>query len=211
IPLAVHQIGETAGEDPPVIELGDTAAAEAHRLLHGQQHREVGVGVGLVLLYIEAVGTAEQLPVDAADVVAGGVAAVLGEVDGGAEVRRPVHPVDEPVDDRAGDQLEIAHACEDHGVHEACPGQPAGLYFVAHLSSCVFRLSRKIPPGTSIIPPEGGSHMILYIPLRGIGTDSSSLSTSASLVTPSDCAWKLVSTRWRSTGWASARMSSKLT
>ena len=50
-----------------------------------------------------------------------------------------------------------------------------------------------------------------YIPERGTGTASSSRSISVSVVTPSDCAWKLVSTRWRSTGCASARMSSKLT
>ena len=34
-----------------------------------------------------------------------------------------------------------------------------------------------------------------YIPDFGIGTASRSRSTSTSLVTPSDCAWKFVSTR----------------
>ena len=47
------------------------------------------------------------------------------------------------------------------------------------------------------------------MPERGIGTASSRRSTSMSLVTPSDCAWKFVSTRCRRTGCASARMSSK--
>ena len=44
-----------------------------------------------------------------------------------------------------------------------------------------------------------------------IGTIDNSSSMIESVVTPSDSARKFVRTRWRSTGWAMARMSSKLT
>jgi hypothetical protein len=52
---------------------------------------------------------------------------------------------------------------------------------------------------------------LAYIPDLGVGTASSSSSMIESLVIPYDSAWKFVSTRWRSTGCDSARMSSKLT
>src|SRR5436190_10632583 len=243
VPLAVHHVGEAGGEDPAVLELADAAAAERHRLRDVEQTGEVDVGVGLVLLDIEAIGAPEQLPVDAADVVAGGVAAVLGEVDRRAELRRAVHPVDEPLDDRARHHLEVADACEDDGVHEPRPADPALLDFVSHYlrgglrpAAPPYTLARgdpeaplrsrgslaaarshrptayRLPPTAYRLPPTAYRlPPTAYIPDRGIGTASSSLSTSASLVTPSDCAWKFVSTRCRSTGCASARTSSKLT
>ncbi len=83
---------------------------------------EVGVGVGLVLLDVEAIGARVQPPVDAADVVAGDVAAVLGEVDRRAEVRRAVQAVDEAVDDRARQQLEVADPREDLRIDEPRAG-----------------------------------------------------------------------------------------
>ena len=101
-------------------------AAEAHRLRDVEQHGEVRVRVGLVLLDVEAIGAREQPPVDAADVVARRVAAVLGEVHRRAEVRRAVQAVDEAVDHRARHQLEVADAGEHHRVDEARTGQRAG-------------------------------------------------------------------------------------
>ncbi len=72
---------------------------------------------------------------------------------------------------------------------------------------------RASTTGSTNRAPGIADRMIIsaYIPDRGTGTASSSRSISVSLVMPSDCAWKLVSTRCRSTGCASARMSSKLT
>ena len=86
---------------------------EAHRPRDVEDHREVRVRVGLVLLQVVPVGARVQLPVDAADVVARHVAAVLGEVDRRAEVRRAMQPVDEPVDDGLREQLEVADTRED--------------------------------------------------------------------------------------------------
>ena len=62
----------TSGSRPAscVIELGEPAAAEAHRLRDVEQHGEVRVGIRLVLLDVVAIGPRVQSPVDAADVVA---------------------------------------------------------------------------------------------------------------------------------------------
>src|SRR5216683_935750 len=65
VPLPVDHVGQARGEDPAVLQLRDPAAAEGHRLRNVEQAGEVGVRVRLVLLYIEAVGPAEQLPVHA--------------------------------------------------------------------------------------------------------------------------------------------------
>ena len=92
----------------PYSSFGMPAARELHRARDVEQDREVGVRVGLVLLDVVAIGARVQPPVDAADVVAGDVAAVLGEVDRGAEERRAMQAVDEALDDVAREQLEVA-------------------------------------------------------------------------------------------------------
>ena len=122
IALPVDQIGQAAGQHLAVIELGHAAAAEPHRFRDVQQHREVGVRVGLVLLYVIAIRAGVQPPVHAADVVARHVAAVLGKIHRRAEVRRAVNAVDEPVDDGARDQLEVADAREDDRINEPGAG-----------------------------------------------------------------------------------------
>ena len=52
---------------------------------------EQEVGLLLVLLQVELVGLGPDLPVDVADVVAGHVLAMLGELDREAVVRAGVH------------------------------------------------------------------------------------------------------------------------
>jgi hypothetical protein len=122
VALALRQVGETGADVAAVIQLRDPLAGELHRSRDVEQHRQVGVGVGLVLLHVVAIGAREQPPVDPADVVAGDVAAVLGEVDRGAEERRPVVAVDEPFDDVARQQLEVADARQDLRVDESGAG-----------------------------------------------------------------------------------------
>ena len=122
VALVVHQVGQARGEDARVVELRDAAAAVVHRLRHVEQHREVHVRLGFVLLDVVAVGARPQPPVHAADVVARHVAAVLGEIDRRAEVRRLVQAVDEAVAHRARDELQVPDACEHHGIHEARAG-----------------------------------------------------------------------------------------
>ena len=182
VALLRAEVAEAGGEEAAVVELGQLVAAEAHRLRDVEEHREVGVGVGLELLDVEPVGPGPEPPVDAPDVVARHVAAVLGEVDGHAQVRRLVQAVDEPLDHEPRGQLEAAD-----------PGQ--------HL--------RIDEPGAGRRGGSVGRHG--YICETGVGTTSMSWSMIWSVVMPSDSAWKLRSTRCRITGWARARMSSKLT
>ena len=80
-----------------------------------------------VLLDVVAVGSRVQPPVDATDVVARHVAAVLGEVDRRAEVRRAVQPVDEAVDDRPRQQIQVADPREHLRVDEPGAGDGAPL------------------------------------------------------------------------------------
>src|SRR5262249_51295716 len=181
IALPLRQVGEAGADEAGVFQLRDAAAGELHRPRDVEQHRQVGVGVGLVLLDVEAIGAGIEAPVDAADVVAGDVAAVLGEVDRGTEVRRAVQAVDEPLDDVARQQLEVADPRQDLRIDEA--SSRYGLVGCHHSRSG-------------------------YMPLFGVGTAVSSSSMIESVVIPSDSARKLVSTRWRSTGCARARMSS---
>jgi hypothetical protein len=122
VALVMHEVGQAGREDARVIELGDAAAAVVHRLRHVQQHREVHVGLGFVFLDVVAVGARPEAPVHAADVVARDVAAVLGEVHRGAEVRRLVQPVDEAVAHGAGDEVQVPDAREHNRIHETRAG-----------------------------------------------------------------------------------------
>jgi hypothetical protein len=106
-----------------VLELRDPPAREIHRARNVENHREVGVGVGLILLQVVAVGSRVQLPVHPPDVVARHVAAVLGEIDRRAEVRRPVQPVDEPVNYGLREQFEVPNPREDLGIDETRAGE----------------------------------------------------------------------------------------
>jgi len=126
IPLLVHQVCQAPGEHLPVLDFADTAAAEPHRLRHVEQHRKIRVGIRLVLLDIEAVGPRVESPVDAADIVAGDISAVLRKIYRRAEVRRTVHAVDEPVDNMPRNQLEIADARQHGGIDEPRAGDGRG-------------------------------------------------------------------------------------
>jgi hypothetical protein len=114
-----------------------------------------------------------------------------------------VQAVDQTVNDISGHELEIADLRQHGGIDEARAGNWAGLSHIA--IRCSLFANREF---VCRLPIAGCRH---YIPDRGAGTASSSRSTRVSLVIPSDCAWKLISTRWRNTACAMARMSSKLT
>ena len=102
------------------------------------------------------------------------------------------------------------------GVHETNPRWATPVGFCAFFApaaepgapTCPTAGSMNREPGTGVFRSTLPCTSYLYIPDRGTRTASSSRSTSMSLVVPSDCAWKLVSTRCRSTGCANARMSS---
>src|SRR5690606_12809624 len=123
VALLVREVREAGGEEAGVAELGAALPAVAHGAGNVQQDRDVGVGVRLELLDVEAVGARVEPPVDAANGVARDVSPVLGEVQREPEVRRAVQPVDEPLDDGARDELEVVEAREDPGVEEAGAGR----------------------------------------------------------------------------------------
>src|SRR5262249_55415842 len=116
------------GEELAVLELRHAVAREAHRFRLVEEHRKIGVGVRLVLLHEVPVGPRVQPPIHATDVVAGDVASVLGEVDRRAEVRRAMQAVDEAVDDRAREQLEILDPRKDLGIDEPRAGNDVGFH-----------------------------------------------------------------------------------
>ena len=97
----------------------------AHRL--GSVEEDVGLEVRLllVLLDVEAVGAAEDLPVDVAGVVARDVLPVLGELHAEAVVGALVEPRDVPLDDHAGLHLETAQLGDRLRVEVAA--QPLGV------------------------------------------------------------------------------------
>ena len=172
VALAMREVRQAGREELPVVELGHAPARERHRLRDVEQHREIGVGVRFVLLDEVLVGPRVQPPVHAADVVAGDVAAMLGEIDRRAEIRRAVQAVDEPVHDRPREQLEILDARKDLRIDEPRAGNDVRFHDW-------FAALALVPSAAS------------YIPDLGSGTRLSSSSISASLVTPSDSARKL--------------------
>ena len=189
VALAMDQVRQAGSQNPGVIELRDAAAAVVHRLRHVEQHREVHVRLGFVLLDVVAVGPRPDAPIHPANIVTGHVPTMLGEINRRAEVRRLVQAVDEAVAHRSGHEVQVPDTREHNGIHEARAGNG----------------------GRRVCAQQNSSPIPSYMPERGSGTAASSRSTRISVVMPSDCAWKLVMILCRSTGCVSARTSSKLT
>src|SRR5688572_6055483 len=84
VALIDDKIRERGGETARVIELAAVLKGEAHRAAEIEDDVTAEVRFRLEFLEIEAVGAAEDAPVQAADVVAGDVVAILGELDAGA-------------------------------------------------------------------------------------------------------------------------------
>ena len=98
-----HQVAERRGQADAVLELRQLLAvgvAHRRREVHDEVARQVRLG--LELLDVEAVGLGEDVPVDVGDVVAGGVLAVLGELDREPVIRAGVQPAQEPLDNELG-------------------------------------------------------------------------------------------------------------
>src|SRR5262245_32145877 len=93
------------------------------------------VGLLLVLLHVEAVGLAVDLPVEVAEVVARRVLAVLRELHGEPLVRAPVPPRDDTLDDQPCAEVQPRDAVEDPRVQV-----PAG---VVHRSGSVWGGRRR--------------------------------------------------------------------
>src|SRR6185312_8674177 len=122
VALQAREVGEAGREitgvrqlrDPPRLRVG----AVAHRRRDVQDHREVGVGIRLVLLDVVAVAPRVEPPVDAPDVVARHVRPMLGEIHRRAQMRRAMQTVDESLDDGAREQLEVPDPRENRGIEK---------------------------------------------------------------------------------------------
>ena len=81
VALADHQVGQRRRQPPRVLELRDGLARVAHAARRVDD--EIGLKVRLFFIFLDviAVGLAEGPPVDMADLVAGPVLAMLGELD----------------------------------------------------------------------------------------------------------------------------------
>src|SRR5262249_46007377 len=140
--------------------------------------KDVAIGVGLpaVFLDIQAIGPSVQLPVDLAYVVAGIVAAVLGEIGAVAQVRRAVQPMHETLDDRARQQLDVGNPRQRLRVDET--RRLAALRVCDRTHSICPDLKFQILNFRSCP----------YNPDFGLGTTLTSLLTTSSVVTFSDSA-----------------------
>ena len=117
-----EEFAEDVDDAAGVLDLGYLAGAEGHR--GAAVEEEVGdeVGVLLVLLDVILVGTAEDLPVEVARVVAGGVFAVLRELDGEAVEGGAVFADAVALDDTTREHAERFGAGECVGVEEGMRG-----------------------------------------------------------------------------------------
>jgi hypothetical protein len=118
IALAVEEIGEGRGEGGSVGGLGPGMGGEGHG--PALVHQEVAAEVGFVLESFDevAVTSGEDPPIEVTEVIAGGVFAVLGELDGKPVVRAAVEAGPEAFDDGTGAPFQIAHGHEDARIDE---------------------------------------------------------------------------------------------
>ena len=92
-------------------------------VVHGvagvEQDGQQAVGLAAIALQVGALGAGEDVPIDVAQIVAGRVGAVLGELLAEAEIGRAVQAGDEAVDDRLGDQVEAGDAGQNRRDRES--------------------------------------------------------------------------------------------
>jgi hypothetical protein len=114
--LVDQEVGQGGGQVAGVGQLAQPVRGEGHRPRGVQQ--QVGAQVGLVLeeLDVVLVGAGGDLPVEVAQVVAGGVGAVVEVLDGEPVVGAAVPAGQEALDDLPGHQLQLADAGEPLGV-----------------------------------------------------------------------------------------------
>ena len=89
---------------PGVFSVADRA--ESHRFAGIDDDEQMQICLFQILLEIDLVGLAEDLPVDVAGVVAGHVGPMLRELDGDSLVWRAMHPGHQSFDDEPGPQVQ---------------------------------------------------------------------------------------------------------
>src|SRR5207245_2596216 len=110
----------------------------------GSIDEQMGVQVGFFLVFLDviAVGLAEDAPVDVANLVAGIILAMLGELDAEALVGAFVNAAEEALDDVARDEAEPAILGERGGIEEGFGG---GHCVPQAACGLAFALKRQVP------------------------------------------------------------------
>ena len=114
--LVEDEVGHRGGGGAGEVVLRPRPRAVSHRLAGIDQEPGDEVRLLLVLLQVEPLGAAEDLPVDVLDVVAGRVLAVLGELDGEAVPRTAMAAGQVPLHDLPGFELQAVDPRQYGGV-----------------------------------------------------------------------------------------------
>ncbi len=106
--LLKHQVGQRAGDALGIFELGHRrlGTAVTHALAGVDEQVTDEVRLLFVLLQVELIGLAVNLPVDVAQIVALRVLAMFGKLDRKAVVRAAMHARDVAFHDQPGSQLQ---------------------------------------------------------------------------------------------------------
>ena len=127
VALLDGEIGESGGNAFGEIDLLDVAGAEGHRAAGVDHEAEAEGCVGFRVLDVVTVGAAEGAPIEAAEVVARDVLAILGELDARAAVRADVSARDVALHRFAREQGQPGQPCQGPRVEET-----AALAFETH-------------------------------------------------------------------------------
>ena len=113
------EIEKRRGRVARVIHLGDAVRRVLHGIAGVEQHGEQAVGFAAIALQVGALGAREDVPIHVAQIVAGRIGAVFGELLAEAEIRRAVQAGDEAVHHRLGDQVEAGNSGEHRRIEKA--------------------------------------------------------------------------------------------
>jgi len=116
VALLMEEPGERGHEGAGVVGFGDAAGAEGHGGAGVEEEPAPEVGFVLVFFDEMAVGAGEDAPVEVAQVVAGSVLAVFGELGGKAGERTAVEAGADAFHDEARAEFEVADGEEGGGI-----------------------------------------------------------------------------------------------
>lgn len=160
IALPLGQIGQARSEDRGIPQFVLRRFAYGHRGTQVEHDVQVDIGLGVVLLDIESIVPAEELPVQMPQIVAGHVFAMRNKVDPIADVRTAMQAVQETFDDPLRHKLQVFHAGRQLRICQVCgsvtgPGSRNGLPCAADVETPALidnvpaRLMRRITSSTS--------------------------------------------------------------
>src|ERR1019366_4673989 len=181
-----REIEQRRRSEARVVHLAHGMRGKLHRVARVEQHGEDTVGFAAIAFEVGALGAGKDVPVHVPQVVARRIRAVFGEFLAEAEIRRAMQTVDESIDDSLRHQIQAGNSGEHRGIEKA----------LQHLRAISSSTAKS---GCATQALDGG------------GMYSSNCRKISSESMRSDSAWKFSKMRWRSTGIASARMSSYAT